>query len=326
MSILIGPMGPTGPTGPTGYPGGPQGPQGPAGPNIYGATGPTGATGTQGPQGIQGNTGPDGLTGIDGLIGSAIPGGPGPVGNTGINGSIGITGATGPQGNIFFVQGKTGSTGPTGTTGISITGPQGPQGASVIGSTGATGLIGSVGPQGNTGPTGIPGAPYLSSEIAYFAQILTSPVNITNYNATFNYSINRSSTITQVSETNIQLQPGGYLISYGFTTIPQIVNNAIMGFGVLNISGSISKIPSEYDIYVYSLWDNQGIPGGTNGIYPNTTRDRVYIVNTTAQIKFYNWPADAVQNNYTLFNNSPIWPTVLPYTPVWAYALIRKIK
>nr|ADU04097.1 collagen-like protein [Pasteuria ramosa] len=323
MSILIGPMGPTGPTGPTGYPGGPQGPQGPAGPNIYGATGPTGATGPQGPQGIQGNTGPDGLPGTDGLIGSSIQGGPGPIGNPGMTGDTGMTGATGLQGNIFFVQGNPGPPGTTGPTGISITGPQGPQGTTVTGNTGTTGLIGSIGPIGITGATGITGAPYPSNEVAYFAQILTSPVNMTSSIANFNYQINQSSNITLVNPTNIQLNPGGYLISYGFTTL--FNNSTYPGFSAIfvrAISGSVSSIPSE-DPSRITFTNDAGIPSGLNGIYTNTTRDRVYIVNTTAQINFYQLLGPS---SWSPFNSSPIWPTVLPYGPVFAYALIRKIK
>lgn len=158
--------------------------------NGTGGVGPVGPAGPQGPIGLTGPQGPIGLTGDTGAQG--------PIGLTGASGAqgpIGLTGPTGPQGTPGAA-GATGPTGLTGTTGpqgpIGLTGPTGPKGDT--GDTGAQGPIGSTGAMGATGPQGLSGGSttWLGAWSSATTYVLDDAV-----------SLNGSSYIALVTNTNV---------------------------------------------------------------------------------------------------------------------------
>nr|ADU04094.1 collagen-like protein [Pasteuria ramosa] len=330
MNNLIGPIGPAGPLGPIGATGGIQGSTGPAGYDTLGPAGPVGPQGLQGLQGLQGPQGPQGPQGQIGYIGMSIQGNQGPMGDTGANGNPGPTGPTGSTGKIFFLEGSFGAQGPTGPTGLGITGNTGPTGPdSSTGTTGATGLAGLAGPTGATGSTGTKALPLLQNEVAYFAQFLTQPVAITTENATFNYSINPSSSISLLAtnKAQVQFKPGGYLVSWGFNSMLAQSGSTVpktLSMNTTVISGTISNIPTDSSAEPFYIYPST-FPGGYKGIYSNTTLDRIFLVSTTLIMSFNQLGVTAATFSGTNFNTNPAMDFVLPYSPLFAYVLIRKI-
>lgn len=132
--------------------------------------------------GITGPTGPQGATGPTGPAGSQGP--------QGLTGATGATGAQGPQG----IQGPTGPQGPQGLQGV-----QGPAGAT-----------GAIGPTGPTGPAGANAtlilalftAPTATNTNLILAQIASFPIG---------------QNFITLSNNNILLTPGTYLVRYGST-------------------------------------------------------------------------------------------------------------
>lgn len=204
-----GPRGPQGATGATGLSvtGGGGGTIGATG--ATGATGPTGTTGARGIPGTTGTTGATGATGIHGV-----------TGNTGATGAQGIQGTTGATG----VQGIRGSTGTTGTTGA--TGMQGIQGTTgttgthgTTGNTGATGVTGATGAQGIQGTTGATGAQGVTGSTgpSFMDHMFSSEVLLSkdsNELIPFNDTRIEGSSIKQINETDFQLDPGHYYVSF----------------------------------------------------------------------------------------------------------------
>lgn len=126
------------------------------------------------------------------------PGPAGERGEQGVQGIQGERGLMGPQGESGK-QGMQGSMGPMGPQGES--GSRGPEGP--IGPTGA------MGPKGATGPAG-------GEKISIFATFCNKKVIQTGETALLlsNVILDDTSTITQVSETNILLSPGYYSIYF----------------------------------------------------------------------------------------------------------------